>query len=185
MLRFVRGGSQRSIVSAAVAVATAALTVSGCTASSSGGHQSPSPHPSPSTTSASPDTIGQDATTELQGSATITLGSSAPVSVATARSQPVTLELSPSGTASVEIAMRNRAGDLFSLSGPAHAGGSVATDDISVLLLNAGAIVDTQSGNPCTASYDVVSETAVRGTVRCQTLSGQQKVPVIVRFSAS
>ena len=186
MLRFVRGGSQRSIVSAAVAVATAALTVSGCTSSSSGGKPSPSPtNPGPGTTSAAPDTIGQDATSSLHGTATITLGSSAPVSVSTPASQPITLEVSPAGTASIELAMRNKAGDLFSLSGPARTGGSVSGDDVSVLLLNAGAIVDTASGNPCTASYDVVSETSVRGTVRCQTLDGQQKVPVIVRFSAS
>ena len=185
MLRFVRGGSQRSIVSAVAATAVAALTVSGCTGSSSGGGPSPSPSgPTPSTTSASPDTIGQDATTTLKGSATITLGSSAPVSVASSTQQPVTLELSPSGAATLQLSMRNRSGDLFSLSGPARSG-SVTTDAISVLLLDAGAIVDTAAGNPCTTSYDAVSETAVRGTVRCQTLSGQQKVPVIVRFSAS
>ena len=186
MLRYVRGGSQRSIVSAAAATAVAALTLSGCTGSSSGGGPSPSPAgPTPSTTSASPDTIGQDATTTLKGTATVTLGSSAPVSVASSAQQPVTLELSPSGSATLQLSMRNRAGDLFSLSGPARTGGSVTTDAISILLLNAGALVDTAAGNPCTASYDVVSETSVRGTVRCQTLSGQQKVPVIVRFSAS
>jgi hypothetical protein len=105
--------------------------------------------------------------------------------VASTAKEPVTLELSPSGAASLELSMRNGAGDLFSLSGRAKTGGNVTNDDISVLLLNAGAIVDTASGNPCTASYDVVSETSVRGTVRCEVLSGQQKVPVIVRFSAS
>jgi hypothetical protein len=35
------------------------------------------------------------------------------------------------------------------------------------------------------ATYESVAETGLRGSVRCETLSGQQKVPVIVRFEAS
>ena len=190
MLRFDRGDSARSIGGAAVAPATAALSValtaallSGCTGSSSDGKASstPSSTPSAGSTSAAPDTLGEDATASLQGSATISLGGSAPVTVKAGRSQPVTLELTPSGAATIDLSMQSD----FSLSGPARTGAAIRTDEVSILLAASGVLVDTSQGNPCQASYDVVSETKVSGTVRCETLSGNQKVPVTVRFTAS
>jgi hypothetical protein len=194
VLRFDRGDSARSIGSAAVAPATVALSVvltaalaTGCTGSSSGGKASspPSSSPGAGSTSASPDTLGEDATASLQGSATITLSGSAPVTVTAGRSQPVTLELSPSGTARIELSMKSGSSALFSLSGPARTGAAIRTDEIAILLAASGVLVDTSQGNPCQASYDVVSETKVSGTVRCETLRGAQKVPVTVRFTAA
>lgn len=194
MLRFDRGDSARSIGGAAVAPATAALSVAltaglmtGCTGGSSDGKASspPSSTPSAGSTSATPDTLGEDATASLQGSATISLGGSAPVTVKAGRSQPVTLELTPSGAATIDLSMQSGSSALFSLSGPARTGAAIRTDEVSILLAASGVLVDTSQGNPCQASYDVVSETKVSGTVRCETLSGNQKVPVTVRFTAS
>jgi hypothetical protein len=199
VLRFDRGDSARSIGGAAVAKATVALSVAltaalvtgvtGCTSKSSGG-QSPSGSPSAAaggsgSTSEAPDTIAQDATASLQGTATITLSGSSPVTVKAGRSQPVTLQLTPSGAATIDLSMRAGSSALFSLSGPARTGAPVGNDKVAILLADAGVLVDTNAGNPCTASYDVVSETKVSGTVRCETLSGSQKVPVTVRFTAS
>jgi hypothetical protein len=193
VLRFDRGDSARSIGSAAVAPATAALSVvltaaltTGCTGSSSGG-AAPSPSSSSQTggsTSPTPDTLGEDATASLKGSATIALEGSSPVTVTTARNQPVTLELSPSGSATIDLSMKSGSSALFSLSGPARTGAAVRTDEVAILLAASGVLIDTSQGNPCEASYDVVSETKVSGTVRCETLRGAQKVPVTVRFTA-
>jgi hypothetical protein len=178
------GVLQRSVSSAAVALATVALTAA-CTGGSSDGKATPTPTaPHPSTTSATPDTIAEDATTSLHGTATITLGQSSPVTVATTRSEPATIQLSPSGAASIDMAMHGSGNNLFSLSGPAKIGRPVTTAHVTILLASSGVIVDTNAGNPCTATYAVVSEKQVSGTVRCETLSGQQKVPVVVRFTA-
>ena len=196
MLRFVRGDSARSTDSAAVAPATVALSVvlitavvalaSGCTGTSSGG-ETPGAQQQPSAGSAStaPDTLGEDATATLHGTATITFSGASPVTVTGGRSQPVTLELSPSGAASIDLSMRSGSSALFSLSGPASTGAAVRNDDVAILLAASGVLVDTSAGNPCEATYDVVSETKISGTVRCQTLQGSAKVPVTVRFSAT
>jgi len=196
VLRFDRGDSARSIDSAAVAPATVALSVvltaallaltTGCTGSSSGGETPESQLPSGgSQVSTAPDTLGEDATATLHGSATITLSGASPVTVRGGRSQPVTLELTPSGAATIDLSMRSGSSALFSLSGPARTGAAVRNDDVAILLAASGVLVDTSSGNPCVATYDAVSETKVSGTVTCQTLQGSQKVPVTVRFSAT
>src|SRR3954470_24033886 len=180
--------------SAAVAKATVALSAvltaalaSGCTGGSSdAGPRSSAPSsPGAVAASESPDTLGEDATASLQGSATITLGNSKPVTVTAGRGQPVTLEIAPSGATTIALAMQAGSSALFSLSGPARTGAAVRTDQVTILLAAAGVLVDSSAGNPCQASYAVVSETKVSGTVRCQTLSGNQKVPVTVRFTAS
>jgi len=191
--RFDRGDSVRSSGSAAVAKATVALSAAltaalaaGCTGGSSDGGPSSSPSsPGAVKASESPDTLGEDATASLQGSATITLGNSKPVTVTAGRAQPVTLELAPSGATSITLAMQAGSSAVFSLSGPARTGAAIRTDQVTILLAAAGVLVDSSKGNPCQASYDVVSETKVSGTVRCETLSGNQKVPVTVRFTAS
>ena len=196
MLRFVRGDSARSTDSAAVAPATVALSVAltatvvalatGCTGGSSGGKTPGSQQqPSGSQASSSPDTLSEDATATLTGSATITLSGGSPVTVRGGRSQPVTLELTPSGAATIDLSMRSGSSALFSLSGPARTGAAVRTDDVAILLTGSGVLVDTSAGNPCEATYDVVSEAKVSGTVRCETLQGAQKVPVTVRFLAT
>ena len=196
MLRFVRGDSARSTDSAAVAPATVALSVvltaalvalaTGCTGSSSGGETAGSQQDPGAVLSSptAPDTLDEDATATLRGSATITLSGTSPVTLTGGRGQPVTLELTPSGAATIDLSLRSGSSALFSLSGPARTGAAVRNDDVAILLSASGVLVDTSAGNPCEASYDVVSETKVSGTVRCQTLQGAQKVPVTVRFSA-
>ncbi|HET7530934.1 MAG TPA: hypothetical protein VFJ98_08255 [Mycobacteriales bacterium] len=166
-------------------VLTAAALTTACTGGSSGGSPSPAPTPTAGSAAASssPDTIGEDATASLTGSATITLGSSAPVTVKAGKADAATLDISPSGRSTVDLAMHDSSDDVFSLSGVARTGAPVTDAHVAILLSASGVIVDTSSGNPCRTSYDVVSETALKGTVRCETLSGQQKVPVVVRFS--
>ena len=179
-------GDVRKTFSAAAALAAVALTVSCTGGSSSGGkaNGSPSSSISPST-SPSVDTLDKDSQDRLPATAVITVGSSSQTTTLhTAASQPLLLQVTPSGAVSVTLAMRGAGAEAFTVEGPARTGSPV-TDDHIVIFLSDGTLIDTVQGNPCTASYNVLSETKVDATFRCLTREGAAKVPVTVKLTAS
>jgi len=183
----VPGGNTRSIVSAAAVLTVVALTAS-CTGSSSSAGRAPGSRGPTSSASAAPtlpDTLAEDASVDLSGSATVTVGDSAPVRLASTKGQPIGLELHTDGTGSIALSMHGSGGDIVAIEGPARSHWSSPAVHVTVLLASSGMLVDTASGNPCTTSYDVVTEAAVTGTVRCQAVDGRAKVPVVVRFRAA
>ena len=152
-----------------------------CTSGSSGGTPHASGTPSTST-SASPDTLLNDSLVTLPATAVVQAGNSTST-LHTAANQPLQLEASPSGATSVTLAMHGSGTELFSVEGPAAVGHPLTTDHV-VVFLSSGILIDTAQGNPCTATYDVLSEKQVSATFRCLTREGAAKVPVTVRLTA-
>jgi hypothetical protein len=79
--------------------------------------------------------------------------------------------------------MKGSGTSAFSVEGPARTGGPVTSDHV-VIFLSDGTLIDTVQGNPCTASYDVLSAHQLSATFRCFTREGAAKVPVNVRLTA-
>jgi hypothetical protein len=178
-------GDIRKTVSAAAAFAVVALTAS-CTGGSSaaGTHPTASTPASAATSSASADTLAHDSLVSLPATALIRVGeSSSAVTLQTSKSQPLQLQVSPSGAISLTLAMRGAAGDAFSVEGPAGTGGDVADDHV-VIFLSSGDLIDTEQGNPCTATYDVLTQQHVDATYQCLTRDGAAKVVVTVHLTA-
>ena len=178
------GGELRRSISAAVALAAVALSAS-CTSGSSGGspHAGGSSSPSPSST-VSADTLADDSLVTLPATAVVQVGSSSSTStLRTSAGQPLQLEVSPSGAVSVTLAMRGSGAEAFSVEGPAKTGTALTNEHV-VIFLSSGILIDTVQGNPCTATYDVLTQSHVSATFRCLTREGAAKVPVTVRLTA-
>ena len=115
----------------------------------------------------------------LSGAATVSYSSgSAPFTVRTSADEPAQVGVDASGHVSVDVTMRDAAGDLFALSGPA-AGGS---DHVSILAPSTGLYVDTDQGNTCTVSFSRATESSVVGTARCNAQIGLQSLTVTASF---
>ena len=179
-------GDLRKTFSAAAALAAVALTVS-CTGGSSGGQAkdgSASPSASASSTS-SPDTLDKDSLVTLPATAVIQVGqSSSSTTLHTAAGQPLQLQVTPAGAASITLAMKGSGADAFSVEGAARTGSPVTNDHV-VIFLSDGTLIDTVQGNPCTASYAVLSDKKVDASFRCLTRDGAATVPVTVKLTAS
>jgi hypothetical protein len=178
-------GDIRKTISAAAALAVVALMAS-CTGGSSGGDSAKgSPSPTVVSSSPTPDTLVNDSLVTLPATAVIQVGnSSSSTTLHTKASQPLQLQVTPAGAVTVTLAMTGSGSQAFSVEGAARTGGSV-TDDHVVIFLSDGTLIDTVQGNPCTASYDVLSAKKVSATFRCLTREGAAKVPVTVKLSAS
>ena len=126
------------------------------------------------------DSAGDD---EMTGAATVTYSTgSSPFVVRTSADSPASVGVSPGGGVSVDVTMRDAAGDLLSLSGPARVGGAVSGDHVSILSPKTGLYVDTDQGNTCTVSYSRASELGVVGTARCDAQTGLQSFTVTASF---
>ena len=120
---------------------------------------------------------------EMTGAATVSYSTgSAPFSVRTSADEPAQVGVSAGGGVSVDVTMRNAAGDLFSLSGPAAVGGAQSGDHVSILSPKTGLYVDTDQGNACTVTYTRASEALVVGTARCDAQIGLQSLTVTASF---
>ena len=124
-----------------------------------------------------------DALDDGAGVATVTYSTgSSPFTVRTSTDEPASVGVSADGGVSVDVTMRNAAGDLLSLSGPARVGGAVAGDHVSILSPSTGLYVDTESGNTCSVTYTRVAEAGVVGTARCDAQTGLQSFTVTASF---
>lgn len=85
---------------------------------------------------------------------------------------------------SITLAMRAGGPETFSVEGPAATGRAI-TEDHVVIFLSDGTLIDTVQGNPCTATYDVLSAKRVAASFRCLTRQGAATVPVTVRLTSS
>ena len=121
----------------------------------------------------------------MAATAVIRVGkSSSTTTLHTSAGQPMQLQVSPAGAVSVTLAMHGSGTQAFTVEGPARTGSPV-TDDHIVIFLADGTLIDTVQGNPCTASYAVLSDKKVDATFRCLTREGAAKVPVTVKLTAS
>ena len=179
-------GDIRKTFSAAAALAVAALTAS-CTGGSSGAAKQPSGPPTSASVSASPtvDPLVNGSAVDLPATAVIQVGgSSAPKTLHTSSGQPLQLTAAQSGDVSLTLAMQGAGSEAFSVEGPARTGGPVADDHV-VIFLSDGTLIDTVQGNPCTATYDVLTQKKLSATFRCLTREGAAKVPVTVKLTAA
>ena len=116
---------------------------------------------------------------ELSGAATVSYSTgSAPFTVRTSADEPAQIGVDSSGHVSIDVTMRDAAGDLFTLSGPAGGG----ADHVSILAPSTGLYVDTEQGNTCTVSFSRASESGVAGTAQCQAQTGAQSLTVTATF---
>ena len=117
------------------------------------------------------------------GAATVNYSTgSSSFTVRTTVEEPGQVGVDKSGHVSIDVTMKDAAGDLFALSGPARAGETVAGDHVSILSPKTGLYVDTESGNTCTVSYTRATETSVVGAAHCDAQTGLQNFTLTVFF---
>lgn len=162
-----------------LAAAGAAVTVTACSTSS--GDTAPIVAPSsarpstlrPSIPPSDARDIGRPASVRVQTS------SGGSVSLATTRSAPADLFVTPSRDISLQFSAEDARGDLFNLSGGAATGQPFTDERVSVFLLQPGLYFDTTIPGQarCSTTFSSVSARHVAGTTTCTDLAdgaGQQ-----------
>lgn len=128
--------------------------------------------------------VVHDAVDDLSGTAVVAAAGQAPLTMRSGAGD-ITVGVPASGVASVQVSIRDHAGDLVLVSGPAAPPGRPdVSDHVVILLRKAGLFADTAKGDTCTAGFTTVTEQRLVGVLKCVAVVGSDRVPVTVRLSA-